>query len=69
MLRELGILLASEQRRLLGEFQERQRAFVEPEIVSARAELEGWIDRRPSGHLRDRSDAFARASLDDRRPD
>lgn len=63
MLRELGILLAAEQQRLLREFQDRQNAFVEHELVSARAELETWIDRLPSAHLRDRSTAFDQASV------
>lgn len=62
MLRELGILLAAEQRRLLGEFQERQKAFIESELTSARKELEKWIDHLASAHLRDRSKAFDQAS-------
>jgi predicted GTPase len=62
MLRELGILLAAEQRRLFGAFQERQQAFVDSELISARRELETWIDRLQSAHLRDRSKAFEQAS-------
>jgi dynamin family protein len=62
MLHELGILLAVEQRGLLQEFLERQKAFVEPELASARHELETWIEHLPAGHLRDRSNAFEQAS-------
>lgn len=61
MLRELGILLAAEQRRLLGEFQARQKIFVDSELASARGELDTWIDHLASAHLRDRSKAFDQA--------
>jgi prepilin-type processing-associated H-X9-DG protein len=62
MLRELGVLLVAEQRHLLKTFQDRQAAFVEPELHSARDELYRWIDALPSGHLRDRAKAFEEAS-------
>jgi hypothetical protein len=59
MLRELGILLAAEQRRLLTEFQRRQDAFVETELSSAREELQSRIDHIRSAHVR--SQAFEQA--------
>ena len=62
MLRELGILLAAEQRELLRAFQDRQGTFIEPALRSALDELHQWIDRLPSGHLRDRAEAFSQAS-------
>jgi len=62
MLRELGILLGAEQGRLLKAFQGRQETFVEPELRSALDELYQWTDRLPSGHLRDRAEAFNQAS-------
>jgi hypothetical protein len=62
MLAEMGILLAAEQRRLLGEFQERQRAFLEAEVASARRELDDVVNPLPAGRLRDRSQAFGQAS-------
>ena len=62
MLRELGILLAAEQRQLLNAFQERQRAFLGPEDIAAREELERWIDRRDAADLRARAAAFEQAS-------
>lgn len=62
MLRELGILLAAEQRRLLGQFQDRQKTFIESELLSARRELDSWIDDFASAHLRDRAKAFDHAS-------
>ncbi len=62
MLRELGILLADQQRQLLKAFQEQQGQFVDPELVSALEELHAWIDRLPTGHLRDRARAFDWAS-------
>jgi hypothetical protein len=62
MLRELGLLVAAEQRRLLHAFQQRQAQFVEPELAAALGELHIWIDQLPSGHLRARSTAFDQAS-------
>ena len=62
MLHELGILLAAEQRRLLGAFQRRQTEFLETELASATSELHKWIDELSSAHLVDRSRAFDRAS-------
>jgi hypothetical protein len=62
MLRELGILLAAEQRQLLKAFQDRQAQFVDPESTSALNELHTWIDQLPSAHLADRSKAFDQAS-------
>jgi hypothetical protein len=62
MLRELGILLAAEQRQLLTAFQQRQQAFVGPERAAARQELELWIDRRGGGDLTSRAQAFEQAS-------
>ena len=62
MLRELDVLLAAEQRRLLTAFQERQQQFVDGEHAAARRELEAWIDGLASARLRDRSKAFERAS-------
>ena len=62
MLRELGILLAAEQRRLLAEFQDRQKMFIESELTDARRELDTWIDHLGSAHLRDRTKAFDQAS-------
>lgn len=62
MLRELGVLLAAEQRRLLGTFQQRQTAFLDAELNSATIELHQWIDQLPSAHLADRSKAFEHAS-------
>ncbi len=57
MLRELDVLLAAEQRRLLTAFQERQQQFVDGEHAAARRELEAWIDGLASARLRDRSKA------------
>ena len=62
MLRDLGILLAAEQRRLLRTFEERQSAFLETELTPALSELSVWIDEHPSTHLGDRSGAFEQAS-------
>ena len=62
MLRELGILLAAEQRRLLAESQDRQKAFIESELADARIELDTWIDHLASAHLCDRAKAFDQAS-------
>lgn len=62
MLRELGILLAAEQRQLLNAFQDRQAQFVGPQLKAALSKLHRWIDQLPSGHLRDRSQAFDQAS-------
>jgi hypothetical protein len=62
MLRELGVLMAAEQRRLLGAFQERQRLFIETDAPAATRELHAWIDRLPSAHLGDRARAFEQAS-------
>lgn len=62
MLCELGILLAAEQRRLLGAFQQQQTHFLNKELTSAAHELHQWIDRLPSAHLSDRSKAFEHAS-------
>lgn len=62
MIRELGILLAAEQRQLLQAFQERQTQFVESELAAALAELHAWIDRLPSAHLLDRVKAFEQAA-------
>ena len=62
MLRELGVLLAAEQRRLLEAFQERQAQFVGAELAPALNSLRARIDVLPSGHLRDRVRAFDDAS-------
>lgn len=62
MLRELGILLEAEQRRLFGKFEERQKAFIESDLMSVRNDLDTWIDHLASAHLRDRSRAFDQAS-------
>jgi hypothetical protein len=62
MLRELGTLLAAEQRRLLAEFQQRQEAFVGTELSSARKELDTRIEQMPSARLRVRPRAFEQAS-------
>jgi hypothetical protein len=62
MLRDLGILLAAEQRRLLAAFQQRQIAFLGGESTSAADELRRWIDALPSARAADRSKAFDHAS-------
>jgi hypothetical protein len=62
MLRELGILLAAEQRLLLKTFQERQAAFIDSELKAALEELHRWIRQLPSGRRHDRTQAFSRAS-------
>jgi GTP-binding protein EngB required for normal cell division len=62
MLRELGILLAAEQRRMLAAFQQGQAEFLKGEVTAATNELHAWIDQLPSAHLADRSKAFEHAS-------